>query len=76
MCINNIAHSGKFSSYRTFAEYAIDIWHLKADTELRCYCQADEAFSTSLAGCTKAGKKLKYPVDERVICRESRLDLS
>ncbi len=30
MCINNIAHSAKFSSDRTISEYAEDIWGIKA----------------------------------------------
>lgn len=32
MCSANIAHSGRFSSDRTFAEYATDIWHIRPDT--------------------------------------------
>ena len=29
MCLHNIAHSGKFSTDRTIAEYAKDIWNIK-----------------------------------------------
>lgn len=31
MVLHNIAHSGRFSSDRTFAEYAVDIWNLEPD---------------------------------------------
>jgi starch phosphorylase len=51
MCARNIAHSGKFSGDRTFTEYALDIWRLRPDTPVRCYCSADEDFARSQSGC-------------------------
>ncbi|MCX7781011.1 MAG: glycogen/starch/alpha-glucan phosphorylase [Negativicutes bacterium] len=37
MCLYNIAHSGKFSGDRTFAEYAADIWKLRPAAPAACY---------------------------------------
>lgn len=37
MCLLNIANSGKFSTDRTIAEYAKDIWHIKP-----CPCHAED----------------------------------
>jgi starch phosphorylase len=51
MCVRNIAHSGKFSGDRTFTEYAVDIWRLRPEAPVRCYCSADEAFARSERGC-------------------------
>ncbi|MGL5514810.1 MAG: glycogen/starch/alpha-glucan phosphorylase, partial [Sporomusa sp.] len=39
MCLMNIAHSGWFSSDRTFAEYAADIWEMDQPIPLWCHCQ-------------------------------------
>jgi starch phosphorylase len=52
MCISNIAQSGKFSGDRTFTEYAMDIWKMRPAVPVRCYCQADEAFTSMLQGCS------------------------
>lgn len=54
MCIRNIAHSGKFSGDRTFTEYAVDIWRLRPEAPVRCYCSADDAFAHAQSGCTLA----------------------
>jgi starch phosphorylase len=53
MCIHNIAHSGKFSSDRTFTEYSMDIWKLHPDIPVRCDCPADNAFTAALNGCDR-----------------------
>ncbi|MBP2643631.1 MAG: glgP 1 [Firmicutes bacterium] len=51
MCMRNIAHSGKFASDRTFVEYSKDIWKLPKAEDVKCYCVADEAFSSMSNGC-------------------------
>lgn len=50
-CIVNIAQSGKFSSDRTFAEYAVDIWQLKSQRRMRCVCGSEKV--VGLSGCEK-----------------------
>ena len=35
MCVQNIAHSGNFSSDRTIAEYAMGIWNIKPSIVVR-----------------------------------------
>ncbi|MDT8900703.1 glycogen/starch/alpha-glucan phosphorylase [Anaeroselena agilis] len=52
MSVRNIAHSGKFSGDRTFTEYAVDIWRLRPEAPVRCYCSADEDFARAEGGCT------------------------
>lgn len=51
MCVNNIAHSGKFSGDRTFTEYSMGIWKMEPSAHPRCYCQNDESFISRLQGC-------------------------
>ncbi|HWQ62578.1 MAG TPA: glycogen/starch/alpha-glucan phosphorylase, partial [Negativicutes bacterium] len=56
MSIRNVAHSGKFSGDRTFTEYAVDIWKLRPDAPVRCYCSADEDFARAETGCSQPGR--------------------
>lgn len=51
MCIQNIAHSGKFSGDRTFTEYAMGIWKMGTTDQPRCYCLNDQSFMSRLHGC-------------------------
>jgi len=51
MCLQNIAHAGKFSGDRTFVEYAVDIWQMTAPEPVRCYCRSDLTFLRQQRGC-------------------------
>lgn len=42
MCLMNIAHSGWFSSDRTFSEYAADIWKMDQPIPLWCHCLPED----------------------------------
>ena len=44
MMLHNIAHSGQFSSDRTFSEYAMDTWNLRPTAPVRCYCKSEAVF--------------------------------
>lgn len=57
-CVYNIAHSGKFSSDRTFTEYAMDIWHLQPEQPVRCFCSGEEV--ASLSGCKEQQRGLLF----------------
>lgn len=54
MAVRNIAHSGKFSGDRTFTEYAIDIWKMRPEAPVRCYCSADDDFARASTSCDPA----------------------
>jgi starch phosphorylase len=58
MSAYNVANSGKFSSDRTFSEYAMKIWKIDSDMPVKCCCEADDAFAVSLEGCRKNNDKL------------------
>lgn len=46
MCVHNIAHSGRFSSDRTFSEYAQHIWRIdSASSPVVCYEPQQQAFA-------------------------------
>lgn len=42
MCLMNIAHSGWFSSDRTFSEYAVDIWEMDQPIPIWCRCLPED----------------------------------
>ncbi|WP_425061431.1 glycogen/starch/alpha-glucan phosphorylase [Sporomusa carbonis] len=42
MCLMNIAHSGWFSSDRTFSEYAVDIWEMDQPVPIWRRCQPED----------------------------------
>ena len=44
MCLENIAHSGRFSGDQTFAEYAVDIWKLRQPVTVRAQYPVESIF--------------------------------
>lgn len=66
MCLQNIAHAGKFSGDRTFVEYAVDIWKMTAPEPVRCYCRSDLTFLQQQRGCVYRGQAGKQREPETV----------